>query len=146
MLFLPDRLYAYRQSSGGTRRYSRSTIPDLDRVSRYQLQFLARWPGKEKARIQRKIYFNLAGWIFPKIQSALQSLPEAEVYSLLKADLSLPCVLEARQYYSEHPEESWEAAELLRRGDPGEYIRRARERNRKHRVQKWLRNAIRNTI
>ncbi len=146
MLFLPDRLYAYRQTSGGTSRYSRSTIPDLDRVSRYQLQFLARWPGQEKACIQRKIYVNLAGWIFPKVQSALQSLPEAEVRSFLQADLSLPCVLEARQFFSEHPEESWEAAELLRRGDPDEYIRHAKERIRRLRVQKWLRNAIRNTV
>ena len=146
MLFLPDRLYAYRQTSGGTRRYSRSTIPDLDRVSRYQLRFLARWPGEEKARIQRKIYVNLAGWIFPKIQSALQSLPETEVRSILQADLSLPSVLEARQFFAEHPEESWEAAELLRRGDPDAYIRCARQHNREHRVRKWLRNAVRNRI
>ena len=115
-------------------------------MSRYQLRFLARWPGEEKARIQRKIYVNLAGWIFPKIQSALQSLPEAEVRSVLQADLSLPSVLEARQFFAEHPEESWEAAELLRSGDPDAYIRCARQHNREHRVRKWLRNAVRNRI
>ena len=81
-LFLPDRLYAYRMISGGTRKFSRNTMRDLDLASAYQLRYLERWNGVDKAKPEYRIIANMAGWFFGYAKEAARQLPEEELRTL----------------------------------------------------------------
>lgn len=122
--FMPELLYTYTQG-GGTKRFSESTMRDLDTIKRYQLAFFDRCKFSRRDEMERRIFSEVAGWLFCYVREATAVLDTEDVVRLIDESLALERFVLAREYFSSHPEESWEAAELLRRADADEYLRHA---------------------
>lgn len=140
---IPDTLYGYRQSSGGTNRFSPHTMRDLDTIKKYQLKFLEEYPGDRTDRIRRTLFGETASWFFGYVRQALKELPEEEVVALIQETLQYPRFILAREYFLNDLEDKRDAAELLRGGDAHAYIRKARayrqDRGAKSAIKHFLR-------
>lgn len=134
-LFIPDILYCYQQLTGGTKRFSATTMRDLDRIKAYQLTYLGRYQGKSVPTMLRTLHRETAGWFFAYIQEALDHLNEAELTALIEETLRYPRFVQARNYFLEHNDGGWLPGELMRMADAAEYIRKAKERHGKHTVK-----------
>ncbi|MBO4939126.1 MAG: glycosyltransferase family 2 protein [Oscillospiraceae bacterium] len=125
--FIPDPIYCYRQLSGGTNGFSRNAMKDLDIIKKYQLRFWERYQGGSRDLIRNILFSEVAGWFFAYVQQALDNLNEAELITLINETLQYPHFILARNYYLTETEESWDAVDLLRKGDAREYIQKAKE-------------------
>ena len=143
ILFLPNSLYVYCATRGGTARFSVRTMHDLDKIKKFQLMFLERWNGEGKDRIIRNLYADVAGWFFAYIQEGLKHLSEDDLKKLVEEILQLPRFKMARQYFVEKQDEQWEAVNLLRLADSDEYIKRARMRVKKKSLKERIYNLLR---
>lgn len=123
-MFVPEICYCYCQN-GGTKHFSKDTMRDLDTIKRYQLEFFERCEETRRDEIERRLFSEVAGWLFFYVREACEVLDSTEVGKLIRESLERERFVLAREYFLSHPEENWEAAELLRRGDAQEYIRHA---------------------
>ena len=129
ILYLPDSLYVYRQGTGGTSSFSLNTMKDLDFIKRHQFMFLE---GREdKDQLEKILFSELAGWFFIWVRQAESCLNDDELKGYIERTLKYPSFVLAHDYYLEHDNETWEAAELLRQADAEMYIKRARQEGKK---------------
>lgn len=77
--FIPDALYCYRQSSGGTSKFSMTTMHDLDNIKRYQIQFLKEYQGEEKDKIEDIMFAEITDWFYYYIQEARKNIDDDQV-------------------------------------------------------------------
>ena len=146
-LFIPDSLYVYRQSSGGTRKFSLQTMNDLDTIKKHQLVFLKKRENYDTERIYRNLHAETAAWFLVFLREASNYLTDDELERLISKTLLLPRFVLAQEYFTDHPE-SWEGPKLLVKGDTKEYLIALREKQRKPlketiketliRVYKWI--------
>lgn len=122
LLFIPDILYSYRQSSGGTCKFHVNILNDLDNIKKYQLLYLERYQGEAVQKIRSILFSELSCWFFEHIQQAIQYMSEAEIETMISAALALPRFVLARNYYLYESDCNWIAMELLRKADPKQYI------------------------
>ena len=134
--FLPLRLYGYRETSGGTKRFSRSSMQDLDKVAAHKLKKLAECADPDAAAIEYRVYADIAGHLPVFAQNALLSLSEEETEALIRESLLLPRFQMAKDYFLRHPQYDWPGVMLLRGGDPGAYVEEAFRRNRQNRLRR----------
>ena len=109
--YIPKALYVYRQSSGGTNRFSLHTMEDLDVIKRYQLAFLDKRDMDDSDKLRQILYSEVAGWFLAYIREAGDHLAEEDIRGLIIKSLQLPSFIQARNYYKEH--ESDNRAECL---------------------------------
>ncbi len=134
--YIPDVLYVYRELSGGTNKFYKTAMYDLDRIKKYQLHFIERRSSEEidKKIIYRNLFGEIAAWVFVWIQQALQEIDEKELKIIMDSVLSLPSFKKAQEYFINNTQEKWLAVDLLRKYDADEYIRVAKEHNLTHKV------------
>lgn len=125
--YLMDRFYCYRQTTGGTHRWSISTMYDLDRFSGYQLAFLQKWHGEEqvKERILATLYSRMTDWLFQQIKEGMLLNCHEEMVNYIAEVMSIPCFVDARKYYEQHEPPIHLSAELLLKADPEEFLKEA---------------------
>lgn len=140
--FIPDTLYCYRQLSGGTNSFSMNTMKDLDNIKKYQLLFWERYQGGSRERIRNVLFSEVAGWFFAYVQQALDNLNETELITLINETFRYPRFILARDYYLRETEESWDAVDLLRKGDAREYIQKAKEYHDNRRVRDTIKRIL----
>ena len=140
--FIPDTLYVYRQFSGGTSRFSTSTMRDLDTIKKHQLTYLERYQGESKESIRDVLFSEIAGWFFIYVQQALDHLNEDELRTLINDSLSQNSFVMAREYYLNKTEDHAEEVELLRRADASEYIAKAKQRHDNRSVKDSIRKVL----
>lgn len=136
--FLPIRLYGYRETSGGTKRFSKTAMQDLDIVSAHKLMFATSNPFADKVAVEYRIFADIAGSLLCYTQDALRNLPKEMTVSLLKESFSLPCFQRAREYFIRNPQHTWTGADLLRSSDPEKYCAEGTRRNRKNRLRRSI--------
>ncbi len=129
-LYLPDLLYVYQQSSGGTGKFSPHTMEDLDIIKKYQLEFLEKRSQSDVDSIRSILFSEIAGWFLYYIREARKQLSDQELENLITKVLRLPRFVLAKQYYLEHKDD-WEAVELLRKSDVREYMEAVKKNNTK---------------
>ena len=129
-LFLPDLLYVYRQSSGGTGKFSLRTMNDLDIIKKHQLEFIKRREGEDTERMLRTLHAETAAWFLVYLRQARNYLTDSELEELISKTLQLPRFILAREYFADHPE-NWNGPKLLVKGDVKEYLAFSREQPRK---------------
>lgn len=137
-LFLSEAFYTYRQFSGGTSRLSRREMQDLDIIKKHQLHALENWTGEDKDRIEAILYSELAGWFFAYIKNCIGQIEKDELLRMIEEILEYAAFKKARGYYLQHPNENWEAIQLLVAGDAQQYIQKAEEGRRKPDMKKRL--------
>lgn len=125
-LFIPDILYGYRQFSGGTNKFSKRTMEDLNSIKKYQLHYLDEYKGADTAKIQSTLFSETACWFYCHVQQSLKHLSEPEIETMIAESIILPSFVKARDYYLHESDCNWEAMELLRKADPKEYIARGK--------------------
>lgn len=140
--FLPLRLYAYRETSGGTKQFSKTAMQDLDRVSAQKLRVLAELPNVDAPAIRYRIFADLAGTLLSYTQSALRSMGREEAAAAVREALALPSFRLARRYFAENPQHTWTGACLLREGDPEAFCGEAARRNAKPDPKEALRSIL----
>ena len=140
--FLPLRLYGYRETSGGTKRFSRSSMQDLDKVAAHKLKKLAECADLDAAAIKYRICADIAGHLPVFAQNALLSLSREETAALLQQSLLLPRFQAAKEYFFRHPEYDWPGVLQLRSGDPDAYMEEALQRNKKTRLQRSVKELL----
>ncbi len=121
--FIPDPLYVYYISTGGTKRFSERTMYDLDNVKQAQTYFLGKLDHKEYKYIRNSQFSEVASWFYLYLQDGMQEIGEERLRKLIEDILCLKSFQNARNYYIHESKENWTAVELLRKGDPDEYIR-----------------------
>lgn len=126
MLFIPEILYSYRMISGGTNKFSLRMIEDMDNIKRYQMHYLETYTGDAVEQIKTNLFAESAAWFYHYIQQSLKHLSEPEVEAMIQRSLQLPCLIQARDYYLNESDTSWEAVDLLRKADVKEYIAKAK--------------------
>lgn len=136
--FLPLRLYGYRETSGGTKRFSRTSMQDLDKVAAHKRKRLAACTDLDTEAIEYRINADIAGHLLVFAQNALLSLSKEETETLLKEALLLPRVQLAKAYFLRHPEYDWPGVRLLCGGDTGVYVKEALRRNKKNRLKRSI--------
>lgn len=141
--FIPDILYEYRQFSGETSRFSLHTMKDLDCIKLYQLKFLEGYDSELKKDIIRNLHGETAGWLFYYIRQASENLDEADLEGLIEETLQMTAIANARRYFIEENNENWDGVNLLRKADPGEYIKKAKEYQNKEGIKDRIRTVIR---
>lgn len=134
--FLPLRLYGYRETSGGTKRFSRTAMQDLDKVAAHKLKRLAECTDLDTAAIEYRIYADIAGLTLVYAQTALLSVSKEETEELIKEALLQPRFQSAKEYFFQHPEYDWPGVLLLRGGDPRAYVEEAQQRNKQDRLRR----------
>ena len=122
ILFIPDVLYVYRQTVGGTSSYSRRTMQDLDNIKKYQLSFLDKRKYNDTSKIKSILYSEMAGWFLYYLKESKKYLTEDELVSLINNTLELPRFKLAHDYYKNNTD-NWEPVRLLRKADPEEYVK-----------------------
>ena len=131
VLFLPDCLYVYRQSTGGTSSFSMRTMDDLNFIKISQLHFLQH--RDDRARLESILFSETASWFFLWVCQAEQRLDDAALTEKIAHILHLPGFIMAHNYYLERSDEDWEAAQLLREANAEQYIINAKRANAEHR-------------
>ena len=140
--FIPDNLYCYRQLSGGTSKFSKSSMKDLDNIKKYQLSFFEQYQGEKKEVMLSILYSEIAGWFFAYIKQALDYLSEEEVIALINDALKLPRFVLAREFYLNNEQEKFEWATMLRMADANEYIKRAKEQKNQRNMKESVKNIL----
>ena len=125
--FIPDVLYVYRQGSGGTNRFSLSTLQDINKIKHYQLSFIEKHPEYPRSILEKSLFSELAGWTFYYICQGTKHLPDEQLKSLIAEAMELPSYQAAREYYLTRSNEKWEAVNLLRQADPDAYLEAAKK-------------------
>ena len=144
--FIPDVLYNYRQLSGDTKKFSLSTMNDLNIIKQYQTQFLENYNGNAKERIIRNMHGETAGWLFYYVRQAISHIEEDKLRNLIQKTLKLKAFVLSRQYFLENTEEKWDAVNLLREAKADDYLTKAKEYNNKERSVKETVIAVLKTI
>lgn len=129
--FIPDILYCYQQGSGGTSKFSKSTMADLDLIKQYQLRFLEHYEYGNHERIEATLYSEVAGWFFEYIQNCIENLNDEETVDLIGKVLKYDSFKSARNYYLSKSMDTREAVKLLCKANPDEYLQRAKYIRRK---------------
>lgn len=132
---IPESLYCYRQFSGDTNKFSKTTMRDLDNIKKYQLMFLEKYQSENKEKIESVLFSEVAGWLFVQIKQALNCISEEEVVEMIEQDLQYPRFILAREYYLNNEQETMEIANLLRNADAREYIKKAKEQQGKRSIK-----------
>lgn len=140
---IPNTLYCYRELSGDTNVFSRNTMKDLDNVKKYQIMFLERYQGDSKDSIKNTLFSEMAGWFFIYVKQALNYFKETELVEFIEEILGYPRFVLAGEYYVDKIDDDWEGANLLRKGDAKEYIRRAKESQCKRSIKESIKNILR---
>lgn len=128
--YLSNPLYVYRQSSGGTSRFSKHTMEDLDIIKKYQLEFVENRVADDCELLKNILFSEMAGWFLGFVKDAAHHLCDMELQELINSTLLLPRFKLAQQYYKDNPE-NWEAAMLLMKGDVNEYMEAAKRKSKK---------------
>lgn len=134
--YLPDSLYVYREFTGGTCKFSMTTMEDLNVIKSFQLAFLAQKGHSDADKILKCLYAEIAAWSAFYIKEAADYLDKRQLELHINNMLKLPMFIKAREYYSNHPE-AWDEAEMIKRGQVGEYMEYA-EREKKVDLKKRL--------
>lgn len=129
-LFIPDVFYVYRQFSGGTSRFSKHTMKDLDTIKRYQLKYLERYESKDKESIRSVLYSEMAGWFNLYVRESLNEQGREATKQMIEETLEYDTFRQARAYYQSHAQ-NWEAAKLIREGDCLAYLKSAETEKKK---------------
>lgn len=140
--FLPLQLYAYRETSGGTKRFSKAAMQDLNCVSCQKLRILSERSDLDVPAIEYRIFADIAGSLLDYTQSLVRNLSEEETTAKLEESLALPGFQLARDYFRQHPEHTWTGVALLRKGDPSAYIEEAKQRMRKNRLKRSVKSFL----
>lgn len=129
ILFVPDVFYAYRQFFGGTFRFSKRMMKDLNIVKFYQLHYFYKYYPNEEYLID-SLFSEMASVIYWWVKQAMQQIDEEEVKNLLSEAMSLPTIKSATEYYrSIKTDDQVMSVKLLRNADPEEYLRHMKEKN-----------------
>lgn len=139
-LFIPDPLYVYRQFSGGTSRFSKTAMTDLDTIKRYQLRYLATYEGENVEHIRAILFSEMAGWFNVYVKDSLRHQGREATRRMIEETLAYDTFKQARAYYQQHAE-NWEGAILLREGDSQAYLERA-EAGKKLKMKDRIRGAL----
>ena len=124
---IPDILYVYRDFTGGTAKYSRNEMKDLNTIKEHQLSFLSEMDLSNKAALLERLHCETACWFAVWVKEGVQSLKEEEIATVVEEALSLPQIQEAREYFLNECNLKWEQIELLRKGSVQGYIEWAKK-------------------
>ena len=124
---IPDVLYVYRDLTGGTTKYSKNEMKDLNLIKDYQRSFINRMAIEDKAALIEKLHCETACWFAVWVKEGIHSIDEAEMTTLTEETLLLPSIQEARQFFQRESKLKWEQIELLRRASAQEYIEWAKK-------------------
>lgn len=122
ILFTPEIFYVYNDLTGGTTKFRKNEMKDLNVLKECQLVFLNKWIYGNALKIEQSLFGEMAAWFFLFIQQALENMDYNDVELLIKKTLEYSSFKKAKQYYLDHSEEKWTAVELLRKGNVAEYI------------------------
>lgn len=142
MCIIPDVLYMYQETSGGTNNFSKRTMADLDKIKQCQLFYLGRYSGDNREKIEQVLFSEVAGWFFVYVQQCLEYLDDRELYDMISDTLCLDSFILARQYYLDNKEENWDAINLLRKADPNAYIEKAKSCKHRVSLKEYLRRML----
>ncbi len=126
-VIVPDVLYVYKDTTGGTTRFSKNTMRDLDIIKRYQLNFLNKSKTDNKEKIFSTIHTETAYWFGAWIKDGNALLNTEELKTIIEKALTLSSITEAREFFMKENSLDWEVIELLRKGDATQYIEWANE-------------------
>lgn len=128
--YLSDPLYVYREFTGGTSKFSMTTMEDLNTIKTYQLAFLAQKDHLDTDKVLKYLYAEIAAWSALYIREAAKHLDERQLKLHINNMLNLPTFIKAREYYSNHPE-AWDEAEMIRKGNIQDYLEYAGREEKK---------------
>lgn len=128
--YLPDPLYVYREFTGGTSKFSMTTMEDLNTIKTYQLAFLDQKGYSDTGKILKYLYAEIAAWSALYIRETAEYLDEQQLELHINNMLNLPTFIKAGEYYSNHPE-AWDEAEMIRRRHVQDYLEYARREEKK---------------
>lgn len=121
-LFSPDILYVYSDNTGGTAKFSKNAMWDLELIKEHQLQFLEKTNHKEINKITSNLFLETVYWFAAWVKDAVNNIDEKELKGLISAILKMPTFISAQDYYLNENSWNWEAIELLRQGSACKYI------------------------
>jgi hypothetical protein len=127
IIFVPTPLYVYRDSTGGTNRFSKREMEDVNIIKRYQLLYLEDYEGTNKDYLRSLIHQETACWLGAWVKEGIKQLNEIELVDSINEILMLPSIKQARDYYLYENSLNWKAITLLREADPYKYIKWAKE-------------------
>lgn len=137
--YLSDPLYVYRELTGGTSKFSMTTMEDLNNIKTHQLAFLDQKGHSDTDKILKYLYAEIAAWSAFYIREAAEYLDEQQLELHIKNMLNLPTFIKAGEYYSNHPE-AWDEAEMIRRRHVQDYLEYARREDKKGLKARLLKN------
>ena len=140
-LFIPDVLYVYRQFSGGTSRFSKTVMKDLDTIKKYQLRYLESYEGENSDSIRSLLFSEIAGWFRIYVKDSLNEQGREATKQMIEETLAYDTFKAAREYYRNHAL-NWEPGRLLREGDAFAYManaEKAEKRSAKEKIRGILR-------
>lgn len=141
VLFIPDVLYMYRQFSGGTSRFSRTIMKDLDTIKRYQLQHLESYEGEDEERIRSVLFSEIACWFGSYVKWSLHEQGREATKRMIEESLQYTAFQQARAYFRQH-DVDWTVIRLLQEGDVCAYMayaEKVEKRSMKDRIRAALR-------
>lgn len=143
--FCSKPLYCYLSVDGGTKKWRKETMYDLDTIKKYQLMFVEKCNSKERKLYERVLFAELAAWFLLFLESSIPVLTRSEIIDYVNEILDLPRFQIARNYYLSENDEKWEAVDLLRKADAEQYYIAARSnyfKNKKKNAIKKLAKKI----
>lgn len=120
--YIPNVLYIYREYSGGTNRFSASTMKDLDCIKNEQLRYLSEYKADNKEKIERILYSEIPYWFVVYLREAREYLNNEELLKLIEECLRLKSFESAKEYYRLKGNKSEEVVNLLVDSDAEKYI------------------------
>lgn len=129
MAVIPDELYIYRDTSGGTTQYSKNEMRDLDKIKKYQLLFLNEIDVENKEKLLENLHLETAHWLALWVKAGIGSIEEEELQTLVEEALALPQIIAARDFFMNLSKWHWEEIDLLRHYSTQEYIDWAKKNN-----------------
>lgn len=144
--FIPDALYCHQEGYGGSNKFSKTTMNDLDAIKRYQLYFLDRYKYADYEKIEKQLFAESAAWLYGYVQQSINYLNDTEVISMIDSILELPTFKLARNYYLNKSTENWEAVDLLRKAKSTQYLQSAKKYVRDHFFELKLKKSLRDFL
>ena len=145
VFFCSKPLYCYLTLNGGTNKWRRETMHDLDIIKKYQLMFVEKCGTEERKMYKRELFAEVAAWFLIHLELSIPVLTRPEMIDYINEILELPRFQITRHYYLSENDEKWEAVDLLRKADPEEYYIAAKKNyltNKKKNVIKKLAKKI----
>lgn len=138
--YLPKPLYVYRQTSGGTKHFSKTTMLDLDKIKQMQLKFCKRRGVSEDDLITAILFHEIASWFYIYVREAMTELSDEELKTLICESLDLSTFKLCREYYLNRVGDKRAEVELIRQADANAYISAAKSYKKNTGVKEKLKS------